>query len=772
MKTLAKIFFVAAMIFDGLIGLAQIPLGNESINFQAVARDIDGNLLPSTDLEVTLSIFHDPTGSSLAYSETHAITTDAFGRFELKIGEGTPVTAELFGDIDWYADRHWYQIDIFNEDSGELSTFPLTSFKAVPYAHTAAYSLSNNSLDEAYDEGTGDGAGRTITVDAGAMQLDIHGSNNGLVVRPHANGLAGVQKGILVDVPEGSNATGILLDFEGETSGDAIEINQTGQGNGVKILCTGDSNSGILIEQESGGIGVELNTSMETGIQVIMSNDGDDLSEPAGIYVDHADAGSALQIEKSTDGYGVNVSTDFNSTAIFAENTTGGANQLNVLEITQNGPGLGAADAEGGRAAYFRNTSLVSNKPVVESYHAGKGSGVFGLVGDLNTANASPARTFNAGIVGAGLSADVASRANGVWGSSNHYNGVVGESAVFGSWEASASKKELVASVLGKEYSLDLGGGVGDMIAVAGIADGYNGHGVFGIGHGERGNGVIGLTGTWGVPTKTVAGVWGITHENFSWAQYKEKFPLAQGVDNGNPVKQQVGVLGQSWTYTGVWGESIEGHGVIATLGQRQGIGDFEKNSAFYAKYQREMEIETFSEAIIGVENGEAGYFGLYADIENPALKAESSHSDGVHGLTEADTPDHSGVHAEGNGDASSAAALLINNGAINQTGEFRPAGRLMVPASGWSAIGDGDDGDLNGYKTIVTISNGLVDPARSVILLTPGQGPVALSASIAGIGDGEFAVVVSILEPVATPPGEVMINYLIINNVELPEGE
>ncbi|MCB0762822.1 MAG: hypothetical protein KDC12_14945 [Flavobacteriales bacterium] len=769
MKSLLTIMLTAWMISTGLHTLAQIPSGNESINFQAIARDLSGEVLASTDLEITMSIFHDETGSTLEYSETHVVTTDSYGRFEVKIGEGSATTTTLFDEINWYGDRHWYQIEIFNEDTGELSAFPLTSFKSVPYAHAAAHSMNNNTLDEAYDEGTGSGAGRIITVDGGALQLDIHGDNNGLWVKPHANSLPGTQKGILVDVPEGSNATGIRIEYDGETTGTALDILQRGTGEGLKIQCTHDTNTGLLIEQESGGTGIELNTQSATGIQITTNDDGDANTDPAGMRLDHTDTGSAIRIEKENDGYGIEIHTDFNSTGILAANTNGGANQLNVLEVAQNGTGLVPGGATGGRAAYFTSSALANNKPTVEAWHAGQGSAVFGLAGDLDKANMSPARGFEAGVVGAGISADATDKSSGVWGISNYENGVVGESAIVGSWGTSAAKTELVAGVLGKGYTVPNGGGVGDYIAVAGIANGYSGHGVFGIGDGERGNGVIGLTGLWGAPTKTSAGVWGITHEGFTWAQYKEKFPIAQGPDNGNPVKQQVAVLGQSWTYTGLWGESIQGHGVIATLGKRQGIGDFEENSAFYAMYQKEDEDEVFSEALIGIEDGEAGYFGLYADVVAPALKGESNHTDGVYGHSEDVTPMHAAVHAEGNGDASKAGALLIDNGAINQTGVFRPAGKVMAPVTGWASIGDGDDSDLIGYKTTITIENGLVDPARSIILVTPGQGTISLSASIAGIGPGEFTVVITILEAVASPPGAVLINYLIINDVEVP---
>jgi len=67
--------------YAGLHSLAQITAG---FNYQAVARDSDGNVLPSTSLVVQVGIIN---GTDLIWQEEHTVETSALGLFTLYIGD-------------------------------------------------------------------------------------------------------------------------------------------------------------------------------------------------------------------------------------------------------------------------------------------------------------------------------------------------------------------------------------------------------------------------------------------------------------------------------------------------------------------------------------------------------------------------------------------------------------------------------------------------------------------------------------------------------------
>ena len=85
-------------------------------------------------LDVRIGIYSGVGGSALEYEETHSVTTNQFGMFNLKIGEGT-VSSGVFGNVDWAGDEHHLKVEI-DAGSGyvDLGTSQLVT---VPYAFHA-----------------------------------------------------------------------------------------------------------------------------------------------------------------------------------------------------------------------------------------------------------------------------------------------------------------------------------------------------------------------------------------------------------------------------------------------------------------------------------------------------------------------------------------------------------------------------------------------------------------------------------------------------------
>ncbi len=111
---------------------AQVTKG---FNYQAVARDALGEILPDTDIELRMSITVDPNAPGVVYSEEHLVTSDAFGMVNVVIGEGTPNNG-AFDEIDWDGNEHFLMIRMTFD--GIDADLPPVKFQAVPYAKVAA----------------------------------------------------------------------------------------------------------------------------------------------------------------------------------------------------------------------------------------------------------------------------------------------------------------------------------------------------------------------------------------------------------------------------------------------------------------------------------------------------------------------------------------------------------------------------------------------------------------------------------------------------------
>src|SRR6476646_8331804 len=89
------------LLINAVSAMAQTP---QAFKYQGVARDVSGNVLSNTALSIRPSI---RTGSStglIVYQETHSITTNNLGLFNLNIGMGTP-SVGTFSAIDWSTNK-------------------------------------------------------------------------------------------------------------------------------------------------------------------------------------------------------------------------------------------------------------------------------------------------------------------------------------------------------------------------------------------------------------------------------------------------------------------------------------------------------------------------------------------------------------------------------------------------------------------------------------------------------------------------------------------
>lgn len=149
------LFSLTAVLASAMTAFSQSP---EAINYQAVARDGSGVLLASQSLDVRIGIYSGAGGSFIEYEETHAVLTNNYGQFNLKIGEGTP-TVGSFALIPWSTQENHLKVEVDN--GGGYVDLGTTQLVAVPYAMHATHATTAdmagpwalNSSDVYYNSG-------------------------------------------------------------------------------------------------------------------------------------------------------------------------------------------------------------------------------------------------------------------------------------------------------------------------------------------------------------------------------------------------------------------------------------------------------------------------------------------------------------------------------------------------------------------------------------------------------------------------------------------
>ena len=128
-----RLLFLILALSPVPCALSQIPQG---FNYQAIARDGTGNILPNTPLQAMMYIQSESIGGTIFWKELHStITTNDFGLFTLVIGTGTrqiESTVATFDLIDWSVTPKYLKTQIYYD--GSWKDMGASQLYSVPYA--------------------------------------------------------------------------------------------------------------------------------------------------------------------------------------------------------------------------------------------------------------------------------------------------------------------------------------------------------------------------------------------------------------------------------------------------------------------------------------------------------------------------------------------------------------------------------------------------------------------------------------------------------------
>jgi hypothetical protein len=264
MKTKFTSLLAIILIVTSTVLKAQVP---QAINFQAIARDANGNVMVNTPIQIQLSVLDNSSTGTVLYKELRALTTNAYGSFSFQIGiDPYAVLTGKMEDINWLQGKKFLKIDY---DPTNQLQFTLTlgtiEFVSVPYAFAAGsvlkLDLSNAKEGDIlrYNATSGnfepskimkiDRPHRLTAVGDSALYSNVSGYSNTALghVALFANTTGGISTA-MGDSALYSNTTGGANTAIGFNT---LRLNTTGSSNtaiGSRSLCrstTGDFNTAI-----------------------------------------------------------------------------------------------------------------------------------------------------------------------------------------------------------------------------------------------------------------------------------------------------------------------------------------------------------------------------------------------------------------------------------------------------------------------------------------------------------------------------------------------
>ena len=126
-----KLLLIAGII-SSFIAYGQVP---NQINYQGVARNSVGNVLPNRKIAIRLSVRDESSAGNVLYKETRTITTNNFGLFNVAIGSpGADNTSGTMGAIDWSSAAKFIQVEIDPDGSSNFINMGAAQLLSVPYA--------------------------------------------------------------------------------------------------------------------------------------------------------------------------------------------------------------------------------------------------------------------------------------------------------------------------------------------------------------------------------------------------------------------------------------------------------------------------------------------------------------------------------------------------------------------------------------------------------------------------------------------------------------
>ncbi|MFT5778120.1 MAG: hypothetical protein ACI837_001076 [Crocinitomicaceae bacterium] len=140
---------ILSLVAIATISLSSLGQAPEGFKYQAVVRDAGNLILNNQAVGMQLTIIQTSPAGTAVYTETFAISTNAYGLVNLEIGTGT--TTDDFTAIDWSAGPYFIETEVDVTGGTSYAVMGTSQLMSVPYALYAktAENVTNDLVDDA-----------------------------------------------------------------------------------------------------------------------------------------------------------------------------------------------------------------------------------------------------------------------------------------------------------------------------------------------------------------------------------------------------------------------------------------------------------------------------------------------------------------------------------------------------------------------------------------------------------------------------------------------
>ena len=154
------------VIFTFFITISTLAQAPDLINYQAIIRNTEGNLVQDANIGMRISILQTNATGTAVYTETHVASTNTNGLVTIMIGGGT--SSEDFSTIDWSAGPYFIKTETDIAGGTNYTIIGTSQLLSVPYA---LYAKNGTKFTETTEGLEYDGGDITLTQPGATIKL-------------------------------------------------------------------------------------------------------------------------------------------------------------------------------------------------------------------------------------------------------------------------------------------------------------------------------------------------------------------------------------------------------------------------------------------------------------------------------------------------------------------------------------------------------------------------------------------------------------------------